>query len=102
MKQDLSIEEWNEIQEKARKWNGAHMALRMMRFGRKAPTAAELRAQWLEQQRHEAEIRRMHETITAREATGVSPLQTDADRQQWHDRYFSDATASHAATCQKM
>lgn len=57
MKQDLNIEEWNGIQEKARCWNRAHMALRMMRFGRKAPTAAELRAQWLEQQRHEAEIR---------------------------------------------
>ena len=62
MKQNLSIEEWNEIQEKARKWNGAHMALRMMRFGRKAPTAAELRAQWLEQQRHEAEIRQRFTT----------------------------------------
>ena len=49
-----------------------------------------------------AQMRRLHETITAREATGVSPLPTDTDRQQWHDRYFSDATESHAATCQKM
>ena len=56
MKQ-LSNEEWNGIQEKARRWNGAHMTLRLMQFGRKAPTAAELRVQWLEQQRHEAEIR---------------------------------------------
>ena len=91
MKQDLNIEEWNEIQEKTRRWNRehgvtpqmqaridaaarqrpmydqamiqrAHMALRMMRFGRKAPTAAELRAQWLEQQRHEAEIRQRFTT----------------------------------------
>lgn len=91
MKQDLNIEEWNEIQEKTRRWNRehgvtpqmqaridaarthrplydqamiqrAHMALRMMRFGRKAPTAAKLRAQWLEQQRHEAEIRQRFTT----------------------------------------
>jgi len=39
-----------------------HMTLRMMRFGRKAPTTAELRAQWLEQQRHEAEIRQRFTT----------------------------------------
>lgn len=50
MKQDLNIEEWNEIQ------------ARMMQFGRKPPTAAELRAQWLEQQRHEAEIRQRFTT----------------------------------------
>ena len=91
MKQDLNIEEWNGIQEKTRRWNRehgvtpqmqaridaarthrplydqamiqrAHMALRMMRFGRKAPTAAELKAQWLEQQRHEAEIRQRFTT----------------------------------------
>lgn len=91
MKQDLNIEEWNEIQARTRRWNRehgvtpqmqaridaarahrpmydqamiqrAHMALRMMRFGRKAPTAAELRAQWLEQQRHEAEIRQRFTT----------------------------------------
>ena len=90
MKQ-LSNEEWNEIQARTRRWNrehgvtpqmqaridaaarqrpmydqamiqSIHMALRMMRFGRKAPTAAELRAQWLEQQRHEAEIRQRFTT----------------------------------------
>ena len=90
MKQ-LSNEEWNEIQARTRRWNRehgvtpqmqaridaarthrplydqamiqrAHMALRMMRFGRKAPTAAELRAQWQEQQRHEAEIRQRFTT----------------------------------------
>ena len=90
MKQ-LSNEEWNEIQARTRRWNrehgvtpqmqaridaarthrplydqamiqSIHMALRMMRFGRKAPTAAELRAQWQEQQRHEAEIRQRFTT----------------------------------------
>jgi hypothetical protein len=110
MKKDLNIEEtdrvWNgrewmtrsEAREQARQMRQDYKEGRLRnglyRFGRKAPTAAELRAQWLEQQRHEAEIRRLHETITAREATGVNPLPTDADRQQWHDRYFSDATAS--------
>lgn len=39
-----------------------HMTLRMMSFGRKTPTAAELRAQWQEQQRHEAEIRQRFTT----------------------------------------
>ena len=91
MKQNLNIEEWNEIQERTRRWNrehgvnpqmqaridaarkqrplydqamiqSVHMTLRMMRFGRKAPTAAELMAQWLEQQRHEAEIRQRFTT----------------------------------------
>ena len=90
MKQ-LSNEEWNEIQARTRRWNrehgvtpqmqaridaaarqrpmydqamiqSIHMTLRMMRFGRKAPTAAELRALWLEQQRHEAEIRQRFTT----------------------------------------
>ena len=90
MKQ-LSNEEWNEIQARTRRWNrehgvtpqmqaridaarthrplydqamiqSIHMTLRMMRFGRKAPTAAELRAQWQEQQRHEAEIRQRFTT----------------------------------------
>ena len=91
---DVHRRQWAGNQELQEEMRRLHMTLRMMRFGRKAPTAAELRAQWLEQQRHEAEIRRLHETITAREATGVSPLPTDADRQQWHDRYFSNATAS--------
>ena len=90
MKQ-LSNEEWNEIQARTRRWNRehgvtpqmqaridaagrqrpmydqamiqrAHMALRMMQFGRKAPTVDELRAQWQEQQRHEAEIRQRFTT----------------------------------------
>ena len=39
-----------------------HMTLRMMQFGRKAPTAAELTAQWQEQQQHEAEIRQRFTT----------------------------------------
>lgn len=73
MKQ-LSSEEWNEIQARTRRWNREHgvtpqMQARidaatsgLMQFGRKAPTAAELRAQWLEQQRHEAEIRQRFTT----------------------------------------
>lgn len=59
---DVHRRQWAGNQELQEEMRRLHMTLRMMRFGRKAPTAAELRAQWLEQQRHEAEIRQRFTT----------------------------------------
>lgn len=59
---DVHRRQWAGNQELQEEMRRLHMTLRMMRFGRKAPTAAELRAQWLEQQRHEEEIRQRFTT----------------------------------------
>jgi hypothetical protein len=122
MKKDLYIEEtdrvWNgrewmtrsEAREQARQMRQDYKEGRLRnglyRFGRKGNNPEALaqmrtamivdvhRRQWAGNQELQEEMRRLHEAITAREATGVSQLPTDTDRQQWHDRYFSDATAS--------
>lgn len=52
----------NATPEELEKMTKDYMTLRMMQFGRKAPTAAELTAQWQEQQQHEAEIRQRFTT----------------------------------------
>jgi len=96
MKKDLNIEETDRV------WNGREWMTRSewrawcekMKPSREELARLNMKLQRLGNNPEAlAQMRRLHEAITAREATGVSPLPTDADRQQWHDRYFSDATA---------
>ena len=119
MKKDLNIEEtdrvWNGREWMTRsEWRAwcekmrpsreelARLNMKLQRLGNNPEALTQMRTamivdvhrrQWAGNQELQEEMQRLHETITAREATGVSPLQTDADRQQWYDRYFSDATA---------